>query len=321
MSSCGTVCAVSVVIPTRNRSTLLKRAIESALNQTRPPLEVIVVVDGPDQETSAVLACLCDGRMRVFELDDAVGGAEARNIGVQHAAGKWVAFLDDDDEWRPNKLEKQMAVAETAEHCSPIISCKVLARRDDRTDVWPLKSPETPHSEYLLRRRRIRYGEGLLQTSTLVARRELLLEIPFRKGLRKHQDWDWILRSTERKGARILFIEEPLAIWNLDNKLKRVSEQNDWRCSLDWIHSVKHLVTRKAYASFLAHSVTRQAAAAGAWRVAPLLFMEMMEHGQPGVLDLALFLLPWLLPKQLVRLLRSMLMNHSAIDGQMIEEV
>jgi glycosyltransferase involved in cell wall biosynthesis len=317
LSSCGTVSAVSVVIPTCNRSALLKRAIDSALDQTRPPLELIVVVDGPDPATTASLSCFSDSRIRIIALDEVVGGAEARNIGVRRATGEWIAFLDDDDEWLPNKLELQMASAEKVKDCSPIISCKVIARSGDRTDVWPLKSPVKPYSEYLLVRRRIRYGEGLLQTSTLVARRELLLRVPFRKGLRKHQDWDLILRSTELDEVRIVFVEEPLAIWHLDDNRKRVSQHDNWQCSLDWIHSMKHLVTRRAYASFLANSVARQAAAAGAWRAAPLLFVEMMREGRPGMLDIALLVSPWLVPTSLARLLRRMLVNRRSTDGQL----
>jgi glycosyltransferase involved in cell wall biosynthesis len=319
LSSRGTVLDVSVVIPTRNRPALLRRAIASALEQSRPPLEVIVVIDGPDALTCADLSSFPDNRLRVIALDESAGGAETRNTGVRHAAGKWIAFLDDDDEWLPSKLELQLAAAEKAGACSPIVSGKVLARSSDRTDVWPLYPPAKPYSEYLLVRKRLRYGEGVLQTSTLLAKRELLLRVPFCKGLSKHQDWDWILRATEIPGTSIVFVDQPVSIWRLDdNTRNRVSRQDNWRTSLDWIRAVRHLVTNRAYASFLANIVMRQASAARAWHAVPQVLMEMTREGHPGLLDLALLVLPWLFPPAMVQLFRRLLSQHSPTDKQMV---
>jgi len=70
---------VSVIIPTRNRPQLVLRAVRSALNQTYPHLEVIVVVDGPDPATKEALETVVDGRLRVVALDQSVGGSDARN--------------------------------------------------------------------------------------------------------------------------------------------------------------------------------------------------------------------------------------------------
>jgi glycosyltransferase involved in cell wall biosynthesis len=76
---------VSAVIPTRNRSELVVKAVQSALHQTHPPIEVIVVIDGPDPPTESALAKIHDTRVRIFLLAANVGGAEARNIGVRAA--------------------------------------------------------------------------------------------------------------------------------------------------------------------------------------------------------------------------------------------
>ncbi len=320
MPSCGSIPTVSVIIPTRFRPELLKRAIAGALDQTRMPLEVVVVIDGDDPETKAVTSSIADSRVRIVALDQSVGGAAARNIGVQNASGEWIAFLDDDDEWLPTKLEKQLEAAAGVSEAHPIISCKILARRGDRTDVWPLRSPVRPYSEYLLVRKRIRYGEGVLQTSTLVARRTLLVSVPFRNGLRKYQDWDWILRATALKTTRLVFVDEPLSIWRLDDGRKRVSQQDDWQMSLSWIQSVRHFVTRRAYASFIANYVMRQACAARAWRVAPALLKEAIVNGNPGALDVAALILPWLVSAKLIRLLRRALLQHSPADGKVLWE-
>ena len=92
---------VSVVIPTLRRPKLVLRAVASVLNQTYEQIEVIVVVDGPDQATIDVLRTVKDPRMQVVVNPRSLTAAGARNVGVDHARGEWIAFLDDDDEWLP----------------------------------------------------------------------------------------------------------------------------------------------------------------------------------------------------------------------------
>ena len=154
---------VSAVIPTRHRPGSLLRAVESALAQTHSPAEVVVVIDGPDPATESMLSTMTDERLRVLALPAAVGGSEARNVGVRAASGEWIAFLDDDDEWMPHKLERQLAMLPQAS-AEPILSCRFLARTDAGDRIWPerLPQPSEPLCEYLLtrpglqRQRRIR---------------------------------------------------------------------------------------------------------------------------------------------------------------------
>lgn len=95
--------SVSTVIPTYNRAHFVRRAVDSALGQSRPEDEVIVVDDGSTDDTAAVLAPYGD-RIRYVRTANGGGGA-ARNVGVRHATRDLVAFLDSDDEWMPGKLE------------------------------------------------------------------------------------------------------------------------------------------------------------------------------------------------------------------------
>src|ERR1041385_5815082 len=96
---------VSAVIPTVGRPGLLPRAVRSALGQTVDDLEVIVVIDGPDDATRDALTAIDDPRLRVVQLPENVGLSSALNAGIREASGRWVALLDDDDEWFPRKLE------------------------------------------------------------------------------------------------------------------------------------------------------------------------------------------------------------------------
>lgn len=101
---------VSVVLPTHNRVDLLKRAIESVLRQSATNFELIIVDDASRDGTEAFLASVetRDPRVRVVRLQTALGGAGARNAGLRLCRGKWTAFLDDDDQWLPAKLQRQL---------------------------------------------------------------------------------------------------------------------------------------------------------------------------------------------------------------------
>lgn len=95
----------TVVIPTHNRSALLQEAIQSVLGQTFETFELIVVDDHSSDDTSEVVRSIQDNRIKYIVNNRSKGGAGARNSGIFQAKGIWVAFLDDDDVWLPNKLE------------------------------------------------------------------------------------------------------------------------------------------------------------------------------------------------------------------------
>ena len=99
---------VSVVIPTRDRIDLLKETLESVLAQVDVELEVIVVDDGSSQDVAAVLDELDDDRVRLLRNDDSMGVSAARNRGIEAASAPWVACVDDDDLWAPEKLRLQL---------------------------------------------------------------------------------------------------------------------------------------------------------------------------------------------------------------------
>src|SRR3989338_101944 len=102
---------VSVIIPTYRRAAFLKRAIQSVLHQTHRDLELIVVENGQSREGKAVVNTFQqkDSRLR-YVYQQQPDPTTARNVGLAHARGKYIAFLDNDDEWLPRKLERQVAV-------------------------------------------------------------------------------------------------------------------------------------------------------------------------------------------------------------------
>lgn len=103
---------VSVVIPTYNRPALLRAAIESALSQTARPLEVLVCDDGQSADNAMIAASFGSASVRYLPGPHTGAPALPRNRGIAAASGNWIAFLDDDDQWRPEKLALQLAAAD-----------------------------------------------------------------------------------------------------------------------------------------------------------------------------------------------------------------
>jgi glycosyltransferase involved in cell wall biosynthesis len=284
---------------------MVVRAVHSVLQQSFRDLEILVVIDGNDDESLAALNSISSPQLRLLQLPRQVGGSRARNEGVLASRGEWVAFLDDDDLWFPKKLEKQLEVARASKAPEPIVSCQVVAHTADGDFLWPRKVPSEPLSEYLLARNSWSQGENLLQTSTLVARRRLLLKSGFEDGLQKHQDWDWLLRAVRIPGVKIEFLDAPLAIWNLEPSRNSVSRKYDWQGSLAWIRDRRELVTRRAYAGFIATQVASQAARQKQWKAFLPLLTEMFQIGRPKAIDVCLLLGMWFVPDSLRGWLRS----------------
>jgi len=236
---------VSAVIPTRNRPELVCRAVNSALGQTYAGLEVIVVVDGPDQATMRALEGLHEPRLRIIQNAENVGQAEAKNIGVRMAQGKWIALLDDDDEWLPHKIDRQLAVAQQLEGDFAFVVSRFIEKTSKLERVIPHVLPQsTRHfSEYLYCKR------GNLQTSTLFISRFLLLQIPFTKGLRI-EDTDWLLRAADDERTRIGVVEEPLSVYHNAATGNRETGSGSWESLFTWGVTSRTLFTRKALSLF-----------------------------------------------------------------------
>ncbi|MGE5522727.1 MAG: glycosyltransferase family 2 protein [Rhodospirillaceae bacterium] len=131
----GSAGGVSVVIPTWNRAAILGSAIRSALNQSWPPLEVLVCDDGSTDDTREVVARIADARVRW--IPGARGGRPAipRNRGLLEARGEWIAFLDSDDEWHAEKCEAQLA---RLRQSGRLACCSNAARVVGGRDAGPL---------------------------------------------------------------------------------------------------------------------------------------------------------------------------------------
>src|SRR6056297_1399486 len=104
---------VSVIVPTYNRADSLPRTIDSVLAQTHDDLELVVVDDASTDDTETVVERYEDDRVTYLEHATNRGGSAARNTGIRASDGDYVAFLDSDDEWHPEKLERQVRELES----------------------------------------------------------------------------------------------------------------------------------------------------------------------------------------------------------------
>ncbi|MEB3294337.1 MAG: glycosyltransferase family A protein [Synechococcales bacterium] len=303
---------ISIVIPTCNRPDLLQRAIASVMAQTFTAWEILVVINGSDTVTAVTLEQIQDKRLQWLQIAEA-GASHARNAGVNAANTDWIAFLDDDDEWLPEKLEKQWKLVKNNSAQYSIISSQLIARTPKGDFVRPRRFPGDRESisDYLLGRTSFFQGEGLVQTSTILTQRQLLLQVPFRQ-LPKHQDWDWMLRALSASDVQLKFVPEVLAIWYLEEKRRSVSSQVNWQHSLTWIRQNRALVTPQAYAAFLLVEVGSQAAQSRVRSQFIPLLKEAFQQGKPNAIVLLLYLAMWLLPIETRRSIRAKLTRRSA---------
>jgi glycosyltransferase involved in cell wall biosynthesis len=188
---------ISVILPTRNRATLVGRAIDSVLAQTCRDFELIVIDDASTDNTVAVLGAIGDPRLVVRRLTSAGGAAAARNHGLSVARGEFVGFQDSDDTWRPEKLERQLTALETAGATAVASVCSFR-------HIFPNRTRDIIHSPGVVPgpevARRIVYGLSL-GTVSLMARRRAVNEAGgFDETLPRLQDIELCLRLSE-KGA------------------------------------------------------------------------------------------------------------------------
>jgi glycosyltransferase involved in cell wall biosynthesis len=274
---------VTAIIPTCGRPLLARRAILSALGQTYRSLDVVLVIDGPDGPTRELAAAMHEPRLRVIELKAKAGAAEARNIGVNAAKGEWMAFLDDDDEWLPQKVTEQIQTAYGSRAVYPVVSSPTIVRTGAFDWVSPreLYDSREAMSEYLFCRRRFIDGARYMQTSTLLTPRRLMLDIPFRKDLARHQDWDWLLRAAAHPGVEFHMHPEALSIFNVEEGRTSVGRSLDWEFSRSWAREMRGSFTPRAYSFFLAtECISRAVKAHAGGRVYARLIWEFFFRGR-----------------------------------------
>jgi len=227
---------VSVIIPTHNRANLLKKAIESVFKQTYKNFEVIVVDDGSTDNTKEICSKLSFEHLRCVCQENSGGAAKPKNRGIKMAQGEYIAILDDDDEWLPEKLEKQVKFLENHPEID-IVGCNYL--------INGTKEYKIPEYKNVLKR--ILATDDMGPGSIMMYRRKVFDKPArnasrhsdaggvggFDENLRSGQDKEMRIRLAD-KGYKFDFVREPLVIYrtghnNISSSFLDISErEKDW---------------------------------------------------------------------------------------------
>lgn len=226
---------ISVVIPVYNRASTILPTLCSVRDQTFTDFECIVVDDGSrDVEELQAVVNQFDRRFRLVRKQNA-GASAARNHGIDLARGRYVALLDSDDQFLPEKLQKQLDVALPMEDAPFLCYSKLFVDRG--IGKYWVKPPRGLNGgervdEYLMA------DAGWIQTSSMFLPLSFAVRIRFGERLPSSQDTDFAIRCVNNGGG-LIFIDEPLVIMNDEYDPNRVSKQRDHRPLLTWIESMK----------------------------------------------------------------------------------
>jgi len=200
---------VSVIIPTYNRAHLIGRAIQSVLNQTYQDFEIIIVDDGSTDNTEEVIKEYQeqDKRIRYIRHEKNKGGSAARNTGIKLTRGEYIAFQDSDDEWLPEKLEKQMKVFENPPPKVGVVYTGFWRIENNKKIYipfsWVKQKEGNIHKELL--------KGNFVTTQSIVARKECFKKAGmFDEKLPRFQDWELVIRLSKYYDFKC--IDEPLLI-------------------------------------------------------------------------------------------------------------
>ncbi len=236
---------VSVIMPCCNAEKTLEAAVESVVLQTYPHWELLLLDDGSADGTAAIAGRLAqkDARIHFYRNPRNMGAAGTRNRGIELAAGEWIAFLDSDDLWRSEKLEKQLRKAE--EQNVPMVYASYAlftAAVGDGTDYI---APAQVGYDALLR-------ENVIGCSTVMLHREFLGEHRFSPAF-YHEDYALWLELL-RGGCRAAGCTEVLADWRVSETSRSF---NKWRAAGNrWriYRNAEHLSVPRACRAFAAYA-------------------------------------------------------------------
>ncbi|MGE1101269.1 glycosyltransferase family 2 protein [Peribacillus simplex] len=283
---------ISVVIPTYNRGSLLKRTINSVLNQTYSNFELIIIDDASTDNTEDLIKSYNDPRISYTRLESNSKGTKTRNLGIQKASGEFIALLDSDDEWVNNKLEKQLSYIK--QFNSDKIICftgLILIDENNKSLTTNEDLNETDDiMDYIL------LHDNWVQTSSYMISSKLAKNTLFGENIKKHQDWDFCLRLRDAD-AMFVYLSDNLTIYHIDKRDDRIGTNSKYHLSIEWSKSIKEKVSERAYFAFMSKIVANQLLMNGK-KLEPLkifstAFLKRSINFWPFIKGIIKCILPW----------------------------
>ncbi len=237
---------VSIVMPVYNGEKYLKDAVDSVIRQTFENWELIIVDDCSTDRTPEMVCCYQDKRLKYIKNQQNSGAAVSRNQGVSLAQGHWIAFLDSDDCWEPEKLEKQLKKATETGSEFLFTGSGFMDEAGERKEHI-LHVPEKIGYQELLK-------QNLISCSSVMIARKLVEQYPMGNAEHMHEDFAVWLKILKEKSMEAQGIDEPLLIYRISkgsksgNKWKaakmtfRVYRElglHEWEAVYYWLHYVK----------------------------------------------------------------------------------
>jgi len=283
----------SVVIPVFNRAGILDAALASVLAQTEQDFEIVVADDGSRDDPKAVIDRLGDPRIRYVRQDNRGGGA-ARNLGIDHARGRFIAFLDSDDVFLPGHLATMRRLLEntagTAGYARMIVD-----RGDGRKILKPPRAirPGEDMAAYLL------CDRGFVPTITTVVPAELARQVRYHENLREAEDTDFAVRLS-LAGCRFVMADAAGAVWKDHYDPNRQSAGRSTVRLEQWLDSVRPGISPRGYRGGMGWAVAKGVAIDNPLRALGL-YLNAVLHGCYGPGLAGIVFLQIFLPDRLYR--------------------
>lgn len=227
---------VSAIITTHNRLELLKRAVKSVHDQTYSDIELIVVDDGSTDGTRE----WCENQEFDYiyiEPGKGKGGNYARNLGIKAACGKYIAFLDDDDYWKEDKIEKQVTLIESKE-CELVFCGRTLEVIEDQNvkfvNTLPAYSSSGDLSKSIL-------WNICMTTSCILVRKDELISVGlFDENLKFWQEYELTIRLAQR--GLFYHVNEALVVYRVDtlDASRLTNKFYEWKSAVKYIREKHH---------------------------------------------------------------------------------
>ena len=211
---------VSVVIPAYNRELFIVPAIRSVQEQGIEDIEIVIVDDCSTDKTVEKISGIDDPRIRLVRHEKNKGEAGARNTGVREARGKYVAYLDSDDQWLPGKLKAQLDHMESSVNAGGVYTLHYRLYKNGKKSI----TGYSPDNRGLTFENLLTKGASISAGSTLLFRRELYDRTgPYDETTPLYVDWDWLLRFV--RIASLDLILHPYAVYEKNPNFRKGAVQ------------------------------------------------------------------------------------------------
>ena len=196
---------ISIILPTYNRAHLLSRAIDSVLNQTYQNFELIIIDDGSSDDTTKIISDYKSPYIKYIKFKKNKGANIARNIGIQSARGKYIAFQDSDDKWHEGKLEKQIDIIKSNLNNVQIVFSSFWYIESGGRKYSPINADYLKSSHI---KNEIIKNNFIAMSSALIERKCFDENGLLDESLSRYQDWELFIRFSQYYDFK--FINEPL---------------------------------------------------------------------------------------------------------------